>query len=135
MRKDFDKWNIEKKRLESLKSHFLFKSGDIWWCSVGLNIKEESCGKGLQYRRPVLVLRKLSRTTFIGIPLSTQKKEGSWFCDITVLGKKEYVLLYQIRMFSTNRFQRRMTTLDDNDFTKVKQKLEVLLELSNDHQS
>jgi hypothetical protein len=33
-------------------------------------------------------------------------------------------------MFSTNRFQRRITALDDNDFRKVKQKLEALLELS-----
>jgi UDP-N-acetylbacillosamine transaminase len=130
MKKDFDKWNIEKKRIENIDSNFLFKNGDIWWCSVGLNIKTESCGKGDMFRRPVLILRKLSRTAFIGIPLSTQKKKGSWFCDITVLGKKEYVLLYQIRMFSTNRFQRRMTTLDDNDFAKVKQKLEALLELS-----
>jgi len=72
--------------------------------SVGLNIKTESCGKRVKFRRPVLILRKLSRTAFIGILLSTKKKEGSWFCDITVLGKKEYVLLYQIRMFSTNRF-------------------------------
>ena len=130
MKKDFDKWNIEKKRIESIQSNFLFKSGDIWWCSVGLNIKEESCGKGDMFRRPVLVLRKLSKTTFIGIPLSTQKKEGSWFCDISILSKTQYVLLYQIRMFSTNRFQRRITTLDDSDFKKVKQKLETLLELS-----
>jgi len=30
MKKDFDKWNIEKKRLENIDSNFLFKNGDIW---------------------------------------------------------------------------------------------------------
>lgn len=130
MEKDFEKWNSEKKRLEKLERKFLFKNGDIWWCSIGINIKEESCGKGDKFRRPVLILRKLSSTSFIGIPLSTKKKKGSWFCNISILGKTQYVLLYQIRMFSTNRFQRRITTLDDNDFRKVKQKLETLLELS-----
>jgi hypothetical protein len=32
-------------------------------------------------------------------------------------------------MFSTNRFESRLATLDDNDFRKVKEKLEQLLKL------
>jgi len=129
MEKNFDKWNSKKKELEKLSKKFLFKTGDIWWCSVGLNIKAESCGKGEDYQRPVLVLRKLSGESFIGIPLSSKKKEGTWFCEITVHGEKRYALLYQIRMFSANRFQRRLASLDDADFKKVKEKLEALLEL------
>ncbi|MBP7846022.1 MAG: type II toxin-antitoxin system PemK/MazF family toxin [Candidatus Pacebacteria bacterium] len=135
MKKDFDKWNTKKKSLEERNKKFLFKTGDIWWCSVGLNVGAESCGKGEIFRRPVLVLKKLSANSFIGIPLSTQKKEGSWFCGISILGEVQYVLLYQVRMFSANRFQRRLTTLDDGDFARVKEKLEALLELSYNHQS
>ncbi len=45
MKKDFDNWNTKKKELEEVKEKFLFKTGDIWWCSVGLNVKAESCGK------------------------------------------------------------------------------------------
>ena len=135
MKKDFEKWNKEKQRLEKSEKKFLFKTGDIWWCSVGLNIKTESCGKGETFRRPVLVLQKLSSDSFIGLPLSTQKKEGSWFCEINVLNRTQYVLLYQIKMFSTNRFQRRLATLEEKDFNFVKEKLETLLKLSNNHQS
>ena len=130
MDKNFDDWNNKKKALESKEVEILFKTGDIWWCSVGLNIKEESCGKGDTFRRPVLVLKKLSKKSFIGIPLSTKKKEGTWFCDISILQETQYVLLYQIRMFSVNRLQRRLTTLDDKDFLRVKEKLKALLELS-----
>lgn len=129
MEKDFDKWNSKKKGLEKLSARFLFKTGEIWWCSVGLNIMAESCGKGENFQRPVLVLKKLSVENFIGIPLSSKKKEGTWFCEITVHGEKRYALLYQIRMFSANRFQRRLASLDDADFKKVKEKLEALLEL------
>ncbi len=129
MEKDFDKWNLKKKDIESLSQKFLFKTGEIWWCSVGLNVKAESCGKGENYQRPVLILKKLSRESFIGIPLSTKKKEGTWFCEITIHGEKRYALLYQIRMFSSNRFQRRLASLDDADFKKVKEKLEALLKL------
>ena len=129
MQKDFDNWNSKKKEIESLSLKFLFKTGEIWWCSVGLNIKAESCGKGENYQRPVLILKKLSGESFIGIPLSTKKKEGTWFCEITVHGEKRYALLYQIRMFSANRFQRRLASLDKADFKRVKEKLEALLEL------
>jgi len=129
MKKDFDDWNIKKKKLEEIKNKFLFKQGDIWWCSVGLNIRTESCGKGEQYQRPVLVLKKLSSESFISIPLSTKEKIGSWFVDITIHKEKRYALLYQIRMFSTNRFQHRLAALDETDLARVKEKLKALLEL------
>ena len=135
MKKDFDKWNNKKKAIENKKDNYLFKTGDIWWCSIGINIQTESCGKGEDYQRPVLVLKKLSGTSFIGIPLSTQEKIGTWFTDISIHGEKRYALLYQIRMFSSNRFQRRLATLDEADIDRVKEKLEALLELSNHHQS
>jgi len=129
MEKDFDKWNLKKKQLENSSAKFFFKTGEIWWCSVGLNVKVETCGKGKDYQRPVLILRKLSRESFIGVPLSTKKKEGTWFCEITIHNEKRYALLYQIRMFSSVRFQRRLASLDDADFKRIKEKLKALLEL------
>lgn len=129
MQKDFDKWNNIKKRLENNIIKFFFKEGEIWWMSVGINIANESCGKGEIFRRPVLVLRKLSGSSFVGLPLSSKEKNGSWFIDVLINNQKRYVLLYQIRMFSTNRFESRLATLDDNDFKKVKEKLGQLLKL------
>lgn len=131
MQKDFDSWNKIKKELEKKDKKFFFKEGEVWWMSVGLNVAKESCGKGNIFRRPVLVLKKLSGDTFIGLPLSSKEKVGTWFTDITIGSEKRYVLLYQIRMFSTNRFESRLTTLDDNDYKKVKEKLEFLLKLSS----
>ncbi|HCC83250.1 TPA: toxin-antitoxin system protein [Candidatus Uhrbacteria bacterium] len=133
MQKDFDIWNNKKKSLEGKETDFLFRTGEVWWSSVGINIGEESCGKGETFRRPILVVRKLSRQNFIGVPLSTQPKIGSWFTTVNIQGKKQAVLLYQIKMFSTRRFQRRLTTLDEADFKQVKEKLEQLLELSVDN--
>ena len=77
MKKDFDKWNIRKKHLEETDDEILFKDGEVWWCHVGINIKTESCGKGEYFQRPVLILKRLSMKSFIGIPLSTQIKIGS----------------------------------------------------------
>ncbi len=135
MHKDFDNWNKKKKFIDKNETNFLFNTGEVWWCAVGLNVGEESCGKGEKFRRPVLVLRKLSRKNFIGIPLSTQKKEGTWFAPLSINQTVQYLLLYQIRMFSTNRLQRRLATLTGNEFNQAKEKLEALLELSHNHQS
>lgn len=129
MYKDFDNWNEKKKYLEIKNRKFLFKEGDIWWCSVGINVGNESCGKGRDFRRPVLVLKKLSYNCFIGIPISTQPKVGEWFCEIdTILGKRT-ALMYQIRMFSFSRLQHRLFALDEENVNMIKQKLEKLLEL------
>ena len=130
MEKDFDSWNKIKKILDKKEQKFFFKEGEIWWMSVGLNIAKESCGKGVIFRRPVLVLKKLSGDSFIGLPLSSKEKIGSWFIDIALGNEKRFVLLYQIRMFSANRFESRIATIDDGDFNKVKEKLEFLLKLS-----
>jgi mRNA interferase MazF len=134
MEKNFDEWNKQKKILDNKENRILFKEGEVWWCSVGINVGHESCGKGLTFRRPVLILKKLSGSNCIGIPLSTQKKSGSWFVDISVQGQAVSALLYQIKMFSVNRFQRKLCTLDMRDRLRVKEKLKALLELSNYHQ-
>ncbi|HLC48911.1 MAG TPA: type II toxin-antitoxin system PemK/MazF family toxin [Candidatus Andersenbacteria bacterium] len=137
MKKDFsaeyDAWNDTKKSLAKRQEKFFFKTGDIWWCSLGLNIGTESYGKGETFRRPILILKKLSGNACIAIPLTSKEKTGTWFQEITLHGEKKWVMLNQIRMIHSNRFQRRMAVLDDRDFKLVKQKLEALLELSDNH--
>ena len=129
MNKDFDTWNSQKKSLDVRENKLYFKEGEIWWCSVGINIGSESCGKGETFRRPILILKKLSSTSCIAIPLTSKEKHGTWFEDITIHHIKSWALLYQIRMMSINRFQRRLATLEENEFVRIKQKLKILLEL------
>lgn len=131
MEKDFDTWNEYKKSIEKIDKRFFFKEGEIWWCSIGINVGNESCGKGKSFRRPMLVIKKLSASNFIGVPLSTKIKKGSWFVDILVEDKVVSAMIYQVRLISVKRFQRRLTTLDAADFSRVKRKLELLLELSS----
>ncbi len=134
MQKDFDRWNEQKKALERNREKPLFKEGEVWWCSVGINVGEESCGKGATFRRPVLILKRLSGASCIGIPLSTKIKMGTWFAPISIDGHVQTALLYQVRMFSTNRFQRRLAVLEYNVLASIRKKLEILLEPSHNHQ-
>lgn len=129
MEKDFDQWNEQQKILDAHNKKFFFKEKEIWWCSIGVNIGAEAYGKGQKFNRPVLVLKKLSEKSFIGIPLSSKMKQGSWFIDITLSEGKRTALLHQIRMLSTNRFQWHISTLKNEEFIELKQKLKQLLEL------
>ena len=99
----FNNWNVKKQEIHFSErtNDVYFKERQIWWCSVGQNIGSESYGKGEDFRRPILIYKKLSAD-----------------------------LLYQIRVFNKKRFQRKIGELDGKDFLRVKQKLEKSLELS-----
>ena len=126
----YDEWNSLKNEISQSKKTILFKEGEIWWCSLGCNIGSESFGKGKNFSRPVLVLKKLSHETSICIPLTSKVKVGSWFAKISILSTDRYVMLNQIRMIHIKRFQRRLTHIESSDFLNVKEKLKVLLGLS-----
>ncbi len=71
---DFDNWNKKKKNLQ--KRNFippLFEEGDIWWAYLGLNIGTEISGKSKSFTRPVLIIKKINRASFLCVPLTTSK--------------------------------------------------------------
>lgn len=136
MKKDFiekyNNWNIKKQDIQFSErtEKMYFKEGDIWWCSLGLNIGSESFGKGENFRRPILIVKKLSGDLCITLPLTSKEKNGTWFIDITLQGEKKWAMLYQIRTLNKKRFTVKIGELDDTDFARVKEKLDALLELS-----
>ena len=73
--KDFDAWNEDKKVVHGSAAQVRFKDREVWWCKVGINVGYEINGKTL-FLRPVLIIRKISSNTFIGIPL-TRKEKGA----------------------------------------------------------
>ena len=120
MDKDFDSWNVLKKRLDSHEVFLPIKEGEVWWCSVGANVGIEMCGKGQEFSRPVVVLKKLSRFGFYGVPLTSHLHEGSWFVEFEFKNRKQYASFAQVRIFSTNRLTNRMGTFPMSDYSKIK---------------
>lgn len=129
MEKDFDKWNEKKKKLDKSKRDLLFKEGEIWWCSLGVNVGEEIYGKGNDFRRPVVILKKLSRNSCVVMPTSTKKREGSWYHHLNVQDKDRFVLMHQICFISANRLSVRESTLSRDEFATLKKSTAVLLGL------
>lgn len=104
-------------------SKAVFKRGDIWWCSLGINLGEEMYGKGSKFTRPVLIFRKFTSNSFLALPITKQEKQGTWYVEITIHGEKRWIMLNQARVFDKKRLTNRIGVLDDNDFQKVKKGL------------
>lgn len=98
----------------------LFKEGEIWWCYVGENIGNEINGKSEQFSRPVFVFKKYDRYSFLGLPLTTTLKEGTWYIEINFTGIKQTVVLSQGRTFDYRRFKEKIGELDGFDVQKIR---------------
>ncbi len=128
----FDEWNDVKQEVDNKKQIIGFRERDILFLSIGQNVGFEVYGKGDEFLRPVLVLKKFSRFSFFGIPLSTRFKEGRFYFNFNY--KKDIVstaLLTQAKIFDVKRAKYRSGKINKNDFDKlVKKFTEVITPLS-----
>lgn len=115
-------WCTLKIALWNNQSKVVFKQGDIWWCSLGMNLGEEMFGRGPKFRRPVLIFRKFTGNSFMGLPITRQERQGSWYVEITIHGEKRWIVLNQARILDKKRLTNRIGELDSADFKKVREK-------------
>lgn len=127
----FNEWNELKQKLQIQNKKLSFKEGDIWWCSVGHNIGTEIYGKGSFFRRPVLVIKKLSSHSCVVVPVTTKGKEGSWYFKFHIVNLGDrWFALHQIKHISINRLSSFQVSLPKNIFIQIKKSLTELLGLS-----
>ena len=107
-------------------SQIYFKECQIWWCSIGLNIGEEEFGKGPTFQRPVLIFKKLTTNSFLGLPLTSSQKKGNWYVPSEAMGRKGSILLNQARVFDRKRLKRLVGEMSSTDFEIVQKKFKEL---------
>ena len=121
MKKDFDKWNKEKKRIQSEEGARLYNEREIWWCSVGVNVGSEQDGTGKGFQRPVLILRGMSKDTCLIIPLSASGKRHKLRVPIGKVGGRAAVaLMSQIRIIDVKRLANKIGYLETKKFEEVR---------------
>ena len=62
-----------------------------------------------------LIMKKLSRFGFMGIPLTSQEKSGSWYAEFEFLGKKEFAAVCQARTMSVSRLYAKIGQIPKSD--------------------
>jgi mRNA-degrading endonuclease toxin of MazEF toxin-antitoxin module len=105
---------------------------EIYWLKLGKNVGYETDGKGDEFLRPVLILRKFSKDTFLGIPLTTSHKDDMFHFKFIVSNnnKTNYAILSQIKLFDSKRIKSKLGKISTDDFMEMKKRLKNLLELN-----
>lgn len=128
--KDFHAWNEKKQKLDKNIRVLQFKESEVWWCHIGINIGEETYGKGENFRRPVIILKKLSGNSCVVMPTTTKQREGSWYFKFTNKHLDRWAMMNQMRFISANRLSVKESEMHQEDFKKLKKSVADLLGLS-----
>ena len=105
--KDFDAWHPIKKEINNSKSP-LYKEGEVWWCSLGINVGHEEDGKKERFSRPVLIVKKFNNYIFWALPLTTKIKDIVYYHKVHFKGKEQCVMLAQLRLLDSKRLTDKM---------------------------
>jgi mRNA interferase MazF len=122
----FDKWNDVKKDVHKKERKIGFKPREVFWLRIGQNIGSEEFGKGNEFQRPVLIVRKLTHDLFIGVPLtSSLKKDNDYFYTFEFYNRqkkcisKNSAMILQIKSFDKKRLMGKIGTISKDDFNEV----------------
>lgn len=123
MQKDFEVWTKRKIIIHNNTPEIWCCPREIWICSLGENIGAEADGKGLNFGRPVLIVRVVNQRMFWGIPLSSKYHTGSAYYKFNLGGVNNFANLSQMRPMSTKRLERKITVIPEKYFKEIRQKL------------
>lgn len=124
-----DEWNEIKKSTEQINDKLYFKERDIFWARLGQNIGFEQNGKGEEFTRPVVILKKYTKDMFLAIPLSTTSRDGTFFYQFSFLPNEiSTALLVQNRLLSSKRLVKKLGKISEKDFQELKEKFKKLVD-------
>lgn len=128
MMKKFDEWNEVKKDAEYNNRVIGIKPREIFWAKIGENVGFEQNGKGDNFARPVIIVKKLTKELFIGIPLTSSIREESDYFhpfeyhNVANGQVKNTALILQTKAFSIKRLMNRTGIVDKENFELILEK-------------
>ncbi|HEY4478395.1 MAG TPA: type II toxin-antitoxin system PemK/MazF family toxin [Candidatus Paceibacterota bacterium] len=119
MENNFDKWNEVKKRI-NIRNEPYFHEGEIWWIVSGINIGVEMNGKGDEYLRPSIILKKYNQFGCLIIPLSSARIANKDNISLGMIQNKEATAnLSQIRSISSKRLIEKIQIISKEELLKI----------------
>ena len=119
--KDFDRWNTQKKNLNADVESLFFREGEIWWVHLGVNIGYEIDGKSDNFARPVIVLRKDNKYSFLALPLTTSARPSPWKLLLgSIAGTSSFAILSQLRNIDSRRLYQKVGSLASDILATVR---------------
>lgn len=138
MEKDFDSWNGIKKVVHNDSvARIFFHPRELWFAHLGANVGFEQDGRGEEFLRPLLVLRKFNNEVCWVLPLTKkQKANNPYYMTVRYSGFPEVegaalhssvVILSQLRLVDAKRFRYKIGTVHEDEFAVIKEKIRQLL--------
>lgn len=127
MKKDYQTWHTKKEFLQDEKARPFFHEREIWFCSLGENIGFEQDGRGEEFLRPVIVIKKFNQEVCWGIPLTKKQKKGQYYFQFLLGEEVSTAILSQIRLIDSKRLQYKIGDLSEADFVEIRKRLTQLL--------
>jgi mRNA interferase MazF len=129
MVKDFLVWNTKKIRLDTIEKRPFFHVREIWFCYLGANVVFEQDGRGEDFLRPVVIVKKFNNEVFWGVPLiKTIKLDRPYLYQFSFIdGIKSTAVLSQMRLIDARRLSYVNGEMDENDYVQLTKKLKALL--------
>jgi hypothetical protein len=116
-----------KKEIELNQKNIFPKHKEIWYISMWKNIWFESNWKWKDFKRPILVLKRIW-TIFLVVSMTTKWKDNKFYhkLDEKYFKKESFVTLSQFKTIDKKRFIEKIWKLDDVDFLKIKNEIKKL---------
>jgi len=77
--KEYTIWHRIKTIVHNEKERPYFHEREIWFCSLGANIGFEQDGRGEEYLRPAIIIRKFNNEVGWIVPLTKNQKKGKYY--------------------------------------------------------
>ncbi len=129
MHKDFQKWHNRKSKLDQIIKRPFYHEGEIWWCSLGLNVGFEQDGGGNNFLRPVIIFKKFNNEVFWAIPLTHTNKNTKYYFQIYAISNNEVstAILSQIRLVDARRLSHKLGKISKENSIALTKKFKELL--------
>jgi len=128
MKKDFKKWHEHKRKIENERPRVFFKEREIWLCYLGENVGFEQDGRGEEFLRPIIIIKKFNNEIMWVVPLTRTEKKNKYYFSFSFGDKETSVaILSQIRLVDAKRLKYKMGDIKTTDFKDLKNKIRQLL--------
>ena len=129
MKKDFKEWHIQKSNLHEDKDRVFFHEREVWFASLGVNVGFEQDGRGDEFLRPIVIIKKFNNEVLWCIPLTKNHKKGRYYFSFLLDDESgiSTAILSQVRLIDSKRLQYKIGDISQDGFMEIKEKLKQLL--------
>ncbi len=119
-------WNIVKQKINQSEA-YNFREAEIYFAYIGQNIGYEVFGKGDEYLRPLVVLKKFGKNSFLGVPLTSKSKNGNFYHTINYGNRTNTALISQLKTFDAKRLKYKIGKLSIKEFARLKERVVTMI--------